>query len=272
MRLKIINTKLEDGPVDPRFADLDDVIENRTRILTREGIGDNWVRIRPNHGEKRVVITPDNFIRYRGRLDEGRPEADALITMMQNVGLECDPADCGVYTLFHKHIGMLALVHAGRDGSIKRILERTIERCADLVDVPVEQYVSGLKVIESPMICGRCYQMEYLDVPSSDVRIWTNHVKGYFNLVPSKGCTLHEPATKNLHEPKNGEMTRFKGIGKIGVDFRGFNRERLGEIGVSEIIRNNICTYESLEYPSYLRFKGGREKEDRFMVIAFMRD
>lgn len=66
------------------------------------------------HGIDVVEITPQNIDRV--------PEADALFTVMDNIGLAITHADCQAILLYDPEHEAIAAAHAGWKGSVKNIL------------------------------------------------------------------------------------------------------------------------------------------------------
>ncbi len=73
------------------------------------------------HGDKIALVT-------KKELGQRLPGVDALITSEKNVPLVIRTADCAPILIHDKPKNILALVHAGRKGSVKEIISKTIAK------------------------------------------------------------------------------------------------------------------------------------------------
>lgn len=77
------------------------------------------------------------------------PEADALVTRTPGVGLLVRVADCTPIVLIDTRRPGVAVVHAGRDGLVRGVLQAAVEALGG----------SGLRAVVGPRVCGRCYEL-----------------------------------------------------------------------------------------------------------------
>jgi YfiH family protein len=94
-----------------------------------------------------VVDENDNF--------ENPPTCDALITNKKNTPLMVMVADCTPMILFDDIVGVIAVIHAGRQGAFKNIVKNTL-------DAFVSNYNSDIKNIKVEIgasICQECYEV-----------------------------------------------------------------------------------------------------------------
>ncbi len=256
MSLEMIITELKQGEVDPRFDCLDSVEKNRNKILKPKGIKDNFVRMNPKQDTGILFIDDVNKDRWLGQINDRRPEVDALVTNLHNIGLECDPGDCPVYVLHNPQYNFLSLVHSGRNGSVKGILEKTIRNSAKYLNTKLRNYTFGLKVFMAPAICGEHYRLNHLTLSFKECAYIKDFLIGSYDI----------ESTDN----NNIKLTSKQGF---GFDMVNLNFNRLLELGIREenMEISNICTYESPHYPSYRQHIEKGTKNGRFMVMAFMR-
>jgi YfiH family protein len=257
MHLEYLITPLDTPETRVAVQDISALLsQTRTRLYKENKIGTQFIRMHPTHRNQFLFIDENNRQQFEGHMHNDRPHVDALITSLPNLALECDPADCGVYILFSKQYELLSLVHAGKQGSILRILEKTVKKGAQLLDVPLNDYVADLTVYVAPAICGKHYQLKHVEFPKQDFVLWQGHILGKYN-VHEKEDVVHIVAQDHT----------------FGFDFMGFNYQRLLKLGIApeQIHASPICTYELLEYPSHRRAKEQRTPDSRFMVLAVMR-
>ena len=79
-------------------------------------------------------------------------EADALVTTRRGVGVAVRVADCVPVLLADAAGTVVGAVHAGRDGLLKGVIGRAVERVAELG-------TGGVRAWIGPHICGACYEV-----------------------------------------------------------------------------------------------------------------
>lgn len=248
--------------MDPRFGRVE---RSRKRFLRNAGI-DNYVRMNAQNSDKIVTIGGD-WHNIKG------VECDVLFTKEKGLALECDPADCAVYIMFNPIYNILGLIHAGREGSFKDIIEKAVDHGAKLSGVGINNFVPDLQVIVSPAICFEHYRLDKLRLDNRVLRKWERYLYGELDLNRNNGFS---------------NLVSSDGT-KIMCNFLAYNRAVWNFMGIAVDNSNYVCTYESKDYFSHRRFseqkeKGGikfalwrvagmiqkHKKEGRFMVAARM--
>jgi YfiH family protein len=96
------------------------------------------------------VHGPDAVLVGRGT---PTPTADALVTRTPGVALVVRVADCTPVLLASEDGAVAAAVHAGREGLVRGVVPRAVERVvADGPTAPLHAWVG-------PRACGRCYEL-----------------------------------------------------------------------------------------------------------------
>ncbi|MDN5901193.1 MAG: peptidoglycan editing factor PgeF [Brachybacterium sp.] len=80
--------------------------------------------------------------------------ADAMVTDRRDVALAIMVADCLPVLLSDPVAGVVAVAHAGRQGLLSGVLQRTVEAMAGLGARPED-----LEASIGPSICGACYEV-----------------------------------------------------------------------------------------------------------------
>lgn len=113
---------------------------SKTHFLVRcKQTHSNHVAVIDHISQKKTVVIPDT---------------DALITNQKNTFLSIKAADC-MPILVHHERGWIAAIHAGRDGTKKKILEKTLNTLCQLV-----QDNSGFSVWFGPCLCKQCHEID----------------------------------------------------------------------------------------------------------------
>lgn len=94
-----------------------------------------------------AVVTAEN-------LHDPFPDTDALITELRGVAIGVRTADCMPCLISDERAGRIAAVHAGRRGTLGRILRLTIEKMLEMGSRP-----SDLHIYLGPAICSPCYEI-----------------------------------------------------------------------------------------------------------------
>ncbi len=88
---------------------------------------------------------------------------DAIITDQPNLALIVRTADC-LPILIHHPAGIIAAIHAGRKGTEKKILIKTLEKIEELAKAKTSQQRTNSKRLITiwfgPRICHKCYQID----------------------------------------------------------------------------------------------------------------
>lgn len=127
--------------------ELADVIANRERLAVQVGLpARSFAWMRQVHGDNVEVVT------------SGTPEpiaaTDGLVTATPGVVLVVLVADCVPILLSDSEAGVIAAVHAGREGARKGIAARTVEIMTGLGADPAR-----IEVQLGPAACGAHYEV-----------------------------------------------------------------------------------------------------------------
>jgi len=140
---------------------------------------------------------------------EGVPDVDALVTTTPGLGLVVLAADCLPVLLADPTAGVVAAVHAGRQGLVAGVLQEALRVMTGLGAVPARTLARI-----GPAVCGRCYQLPpamveevaaavpdtrattRLGGPSADLPAGAEAVlraAGVVDVVRVGGCTVEQP-------------------------------------------------------------------------------
>lgn len=99
----------------------ENVWENRRRIAVHLGIGtDRLIFPAQTHSDHIGIVTEKNY-------SSGFPDTDALITDVPGICIAVMAADCVPILLFDPERKLVAAVHSGWRGTIKKIVRKTLE-------------------------------------------------------------------------------------------------------------------------------------------------
>lgn len=237
------------------FGDEATVRANHQELIRNTPV-ESFVTMNPLHGDELLFVDESTLDAWGNDLTG--PKCDGLMTRLSYVGLECRPADCCVYILFHKSKEpLLSVIHSGRAGSVLRILDKAVTQGAYMQSLSVEEYAKDLQVIQAPAICPEHYRMRFLDVPVDDFDFWRPCISGNYNI------DLAESGIR---------LSASSSIGTMGINISEFNRNALLGLGVlaENISISDICTYESKNHFSHFRAEKDRTLNGRFMVLGYM--
>ena len=177
-----------------------DVAANRSRVARELGVAeDRLVWMSQVHGNGvRVVDGPQ-----QGPV----PDTDALVTSTPGLVLCVLVADCVPVLLVDSETGVVAAVHAGREGVRRGVVPATLSAMASLG--ARARHVTALL---GPAVCGACYE------------------------VPRE-----MQAEVAAVAPAAAVSTRR---GTAGLDLRAGLAEILGRAGVTEVVHDPRCTVE----------------------------
>ncbi|MGL4293849.1 MAG: peptidoglycan editing factor PgeF [Bacteroidales bacterium] len=186
--------------------DLKRIQANRIRLAAGLGIRTEEIIVpRQVHGDEIAVI------RFAGET----PEADAVVTDLPEICLTVSTADCVPVLLYCPHRKVIAAVHAGWRGTVKRIAAKTVRfMCEHYGCVPGE-IVAAI----GPSISAEIYEVG-------------DEVAEVFRACGFAGCVLPSPKE-----------------GKAHIDLWRANREDLLAAGLlpEHIETAGICTYREHE-------------------------
>ncbi|MBJ7451738.1 MAG: peptidoglycan editing factor PgeF [Blastococcus sp.] len=186
-----------------------DVAANRSRVARELGVGeDRLVWMNQVHGSTVAVVD--------GPQDGPVAETDALVTATPGLVLGVLAADCVPVLLTDPVAGVVAAVHAGREGLRRGVLPATLSAMASLG--ARARHVTALL---GPAVCGACYE------------------------VPQE-----MQAEVAAVAPAAAVPTRR---GTAGLDLRAGLAEILGRAGVTEVVHDPRCTVEDPQLFSHRR-------------------
>ena len=186
-----------------------DVAANRSRVARELGVGeDRLVWMNQVHGADVTVVD--------GPQDGPVAATDALVTATPGLVLGVLAADCVPVLITDPVAGVVAAVHAGREGLRRGVLPATLSAMASLG--ARARHVTALL---GPAVCGACYE------------------------VPQE-----MQAEVAAVAPAAAVPTRR---GTAGLDLRAGLAEILGRAGVTEVVHDPRCTVEDPQLFSHRR-------------------
>jgi hypothetical protein len=186
-----------------------DVAANRSRVARELGVGeDRLVWMNQVHGSGVAVVDSPQ--------DGPLADTDALVSSTPGLVLGVLAADCVPVLLTDPVAGVVAAVHAGREGLRRGVLPATLSAMASLG--ARARHVTALL---GPAVCGACYE-----VPQA------------------------MQAEVAAVAPAAAVRTRR---GTAGLDLRAGLAEILGRAGVTEVVQDPRCTVEDPQLFSHRR-------------------
>lgn len=163
---------------------------------------------RQTHTNNVVAITLDN-------IDDELNDCDGVITNLKGVALTIATADCQSIFIYDNKKLVIANIHSGWKGTLKKILRNAIQIMID----KYECNIKDLMVCIGPSILKCCFEVD------KDV---VDMFRKEFNNIED---------TISLGEVKDGKQ-------KYYIDTVEINKKELKDLGVLEenIITSNICT------------------------------
>ncbi len=210
--------------------DFADVVHNHKRVakmLNYERL--HLVHMRQIHSDRIIIV--DESMDF-----DNPPECDALITNRPNIPLMVMSADCTPILLYDPIKRVIGCVHAGRAGTLKEILPKTIQAMSK----GYRTHVDNLQVSLGPSIHGCCYE-------------------------------INETIAKEVVSNKMDDALRREGE-KVYLDVNTILRIQLNALGVKkeniEII--NECT--SCNSATYFSYRADAQHTGRISGIIMLRD
>ena len=186
-----------------------DVAANRARLTRELGVpGDRLVWMQQVHGTGVAVVD--------GPVEAPLPATDALVTRTPGLVLCVLVADCVPVLLADPVAGVVAAVHAGREGVRRGVVPATLAAMARLGSRPADA-----TALLGPAVCGADYE------------------------VPRE-----MQAEVAAVAPAAAVPTRR---GTVGLDLRAGLAEILGRAGVTEVVHDPRCTVEDPQLFSHRR-------------------
>jgi len=178
----------------------EDVAANRERLARELGVpGEHLVWMTQVHGSGVVVVD--------GPQEGPVPDTDALVTTARGLVLCVLVADCVPVLLSDAEAGVVAAVHAGREGVRTKVVAAALAAMARLGSRPAD--VSALL---GPAVCGACYEVPR-EMQAEVARV----------------------------APAAAVRSRR---GTPGLDLRAGVAEQLGRAGVGQVVHDPRCTVE----------------------------
>jgi YfiH family protein len=181
----------------------------------------NRATVERHAGAPTVFLQAEHGARVHHVVDPSAPvpPADILVTDVPGIALAAIAADC-VPLLMHDAItGAVAAAHIGRLGLWEGAVDATV---AALLNLRTERAPTReLSASLGPSICGRCYE----------VPVELRYIV----------AERHPAATSS---------TRW---GTPAIDIPQAVETRLAELGVGQIVRHRLCTFEETTYFSHRR-------------------
>jgi YfiH family protein len=180
--------------------DPDAVAANRDRVATELGVPpERLVWMRQVHGTGVTVVDRPQT--------EPVPDTDALVTAARGLVLCVLVADCVPVLLADPEAGVVAAVHAGREGLRQGVVPAAMAAMAALGSRP-----SGTSALLGPAVCGACYEVPR-EMQADVARV----------------------------SPAAAVRTRK---GTPGLDLRAGLTDVLRAAGVAEVVQDPRCTVE----------------------------
>ncbi len=127
----------------------EDVFENRRNFSKEIGVDLNdFVFANQNHGINIARIESKHLGQGLYSFEEGIAATDVLYTFDKDTALACFFADCTPIFFYDKSTGLIGIIHAGWQGTVKDIVLHTLNKLKDVEDVDVGQ----LKFVFGPSI------------------------------------------------------------------------------------------------------------------------
>lgn len=165
------------------------------------------------------------------------PKADGILTNKLGVTLFMRFADCVPILLFDPYAKAIGIVHAGWQGTYKRIAQIAVEKMTACFGSRPETLLAGI----GPSICQKCYQVGD-EVLQAFINVFGENAHQYFRL----------------------DQKRFF------LDLWSANQDVLRQAGVKQIELAGVCTACHLEDWYSHRAEGG--KTGRFGVLMGLED
>jgi len=187
--------KNKDGTID---------YTNLNKFLKTVDIPINPVSMEQVHGE-RIGVVNDNKLALIENVD-------GLITNKKNIALCVFTADCLPILFFDKNKKIIAIVHAGRKGLLKGVIENMLKKLK-------EQFLSNLLDIIvgiGPGIEKKCYQVDgqFIDIRKIAIELLLNNGIKKENIENLDICTK---CNKDLFYSYRGENNNNRFVSVISM-------------------------------------------------------
>ncbi len=190
------STKQTFNVLNPRYTgdSVNNYIQNRALLAKKLGIQPKQLIFpRQTHSDNVVEINKLQQIEIN--------DTDALITDQQNICICVQTADCVPVLLYEPKLKVIAIVHAGWRGTVKKIVEKTIKKMIQDYQVSSNHIVAAI----GPSVGPKIYEVGD-EVVTKVKETFTNHEcllikklsgKYHFNLWEANRQIL---LSNNVHE------------------------------------------------------------------------
>jgi len=165
--------------------------ENLDGVLAENFAGHQVIRMIQTHSDK-VVFIDEDFLEKNPEKVLFVDDIDGLVTKQKKVVLVVRVADCTPIFLYHPS-GVVGVVHAGRVGTQKQILRKSLEELRAKYGLQED-----LTIWLGPRICHQCYQIDWGKEPNYDL-LGENmsQIKAVLDpdknkIIVSEFCTAHD--------------------------------------------------------------------------------
>lgn len=118
------------------------VTRNRAAVAGSVGVApDDLIFMHQTHSDRVLFVD-----------DDREPDGDGIVTDRAGLALAVLVADCTPVLLADPVAGVVGAVHAGRPGMMARIVDRAVDRMAELG-------ATNSVAIVGPSVCARCYEV-----------------------------------------------------------------------------------------------------------------
>lgn len=163
--------------------------DNRKKILSSLGIDlEQLVCANQVHDDNVVIIEDKDKSKGSIKRGDAIASCDAMITKDKNIALAVLTADCLPIFIIDKAKGAIAIVHAGRKGTKKLIIKKTIS----IMQSKYQVNPKDLLVYFGPAIRRCCYEVgeEFIDYFKKNIEKRNN--KLYLDLIEINQLQLQE--------------------------------------------------------------------------------
>lgn len=164
--------------------------------------------------------------------DMPHPKADGILTDKTGITLFMRFADCVPILLYDPEHKVIGVVHAGWQGTVKKIAKAAVEKMTDCYNTKPGSLLAGI----GPSICQSCYEV---------------------------GAKVRQAFLSSFG--KEGERYFKEEDGHYYLDLWRSNRDLLNEAGVHQIEVAGICTACHLE--DWYSHRAENGKTGRFAVL-----
>lgn len=129
--------------------DKSNVINNHKKLAIKHNYDyTKLVHMKQIHSDiVHIISDDDNF--------DNPPTCDALITNKKDIPLMVMVADCTPLVFYDANRGVIAVVHAGRQGAFKNIVKNTLNTMHNKFNSKIQE----IKVTIGASICQKCYEV-----------------------------------------------------------------------------------------------------------------